>query len=490
MIRLLDSTSESSASLPSLELGEAHAIVAHTKERAIDLVKTITKQLPSAIIAPWQSDDTLATVNATIATPKYAKNYHSVRFARALKNVVHGLKVIVYIVDNALPQTANLQPITDGTLSNYARTTETLVVIILVGFDRNWCRKTLIKPATGLTSVQLVDATREEKWDIVYWFKHGAVLQNVLRTTTEESLEPQKSEMRKLGKNAPKYALAGACESHEKLPKGWREIEHYNTLSDYLEYNVDGTLLLPANRYVEIATLVETIYRVRKQAGNAWKIIVRERDAVIRSFEEKVLLDAGATLILPRELPFNRLINLTESLSGWTYQGVPPDLKTLQSHLSMTATKGLVPASTFFRLVPSLSLQTYQGGNDFTLLFAHLAKGVSMQDLFSRLDVHRPGDLITHTTDGVYIFLPACRPADVDKVLVSMFHMPVSHLFTHEERVHSLRSIELICERALRAAELLQTPLVEVNNPQTSEVPSDNEHFYPKTKAARLHSES
>lgn len=490
MIRL-NKDVKGAAEWPSISVGEAHALVVRSKQQALSLIAEVTRQSLSVIISPWQNDVDLPLPNTKIVVWKYLKKYRSRAFISAFKRISHTESTVIYVVDSAVSSPQQIQPILDNTLCHCARALGKAVVVVVIDSAESTLQSTIVSPGSGYTSFHTLTGDEMNTWRVHFWFKNGHIFRDVVyqASNTAQSATMPADKFR-LGRDAPKYVLAEALEKEDVLPAGWRQIENHNSILDFIEPGLDGTILLAASKRTEFHHLVEQVHALRLHAGSIWKIFVRERDRAIRISEEKILLSAGATLVLPQQLPFSRMMSLADSLTNWEFDRALPDLGGLLDKLQQLKLRGVVPAQTFFETVPAIARQQHHQGVDFTLVFAHLAQGVSAKEVLSRAHVHRYGDMITHTRDGVYIFLPACRIADANKVLFAMFQMPVSHLFSHEERATTLRSVELISEKALQAELAVPTASIDFEIktlPQNDSM--DDLHYYPMPEAAKLSSE-
>ncbi|RUO35106.1 BcsE family c-di-GMP-binding protein [Aliidiomarina soli] len=467
MLTLKQSTDSAHDQFPDVKAGEVHAVSVLSKQRAFQLAEFIAVQQPSLVISPWNDEPNdernALSANCTLATWKYTKRLKTSSIRRSLEVLSKGLEAIVYIIEKQASDAApaRLQMVVQGELAQFARHHMLPVVVVLVDFPLDQVRTALITPLSQLTSVQSIEpAEHGDDWLVHYWFSHGRVLQFDIDVLDESAAASTSShaaahEPVLLGNRAPKYAVADALASTESLPKEWRVIESYNDIQDYIEPGVDGVILLPFTKHSEIQTLLKTVHGIRKYAGPYWKIVIRERNSSVRLYEEKVLLQAGVTLVVPQQLPLNRLLSLVESVSGWKFEQRLATLETLSGRLKVSSYKGYLEAAEFFQVVPQIAQRNAAYKLDFSLIFAHPAAGVSSSEILSRCKIQREGDLITSTREGVYIFLPACRANDVDKVLFSLFSMPVSHLFSGEDRAQSLHAVQFICERALQAERAL-----------------------------------
>lgn len=490
LIRLNQDASHT-AEWPNVGVGEAHAFVLDSKKQALKLVSDIAEQCSAVVISPWHNDLDGLPANAKIVAWKYLKTYHPRAFAIALKRISKNCDTIVYIVDGPTSSRHQITPILDQTLCECAQTLGKSILCIYIDMAETMLEQVIVSPKSGYTSFHTLADDEQNTWRIHFWFNKGHIFRDVVYQNSDVAPPVDKSfEQFRLGKDAPKYIVADAIAQEDSLPTGWRQIESHNNLLDFIEPGLDGTIILTSTQKIAFHSLVGQVHMLRSHAGDIWKIFVRERDRAIRISEEKILLSAGITLVLPRELSLSRVLSLTESFTNWRFDRVLPSLDALFNKLRRKNIQGIVSAQTFFETVPEIAREQHRQGLDFTLIFAHLARGVSVREVLTRAHVSRNNDLISYTRDGVYIFLPACNVADANKVLFGIFRMPVSYLFSYEERATTIRSIELISENALRAELVTPTTKLEFESENFAQDEStDDLHYYPKTQPAKLLSE-
>ncbi|MDN0084374.1 cellulose biosynthesis protein BcsE [Crenobacter sp. SG2305] len=228
--------------------------------------------------------------------------------------------------------------------------------------------------------------------------------------------------------------------------QNWQLFDTRAELLEAAETAVAATVLFDA---ADSADLPETISRLRQRCGKQLKILLREiGNSRLRHSDEQLLLNLGANAILPAELSLTSVLSLVGSLQQAVYQGrLGGETDTLEAASRPESDRGYLPPARFAKAVSATVERSRLIGIQNVLLILHPAPGASPLDMLRLCRFKRAGDLCTADREHVYLFLFACRDADVDTALRHLFRLPVSELFADEVRSPDLDSIRLALEQ-------------------------------------------
>lgn len=298
MIRF-NKNASGAADWPSAEVGEAHALVVRSRQQALDCVADILEQSTSLVISPWNEKINASWPDTRVVVWKHLTKYRPQAFSAALKRMSAMQSTIIYIADVATSEPYQIQPVIDKTLCHCAQALNKAIIVILVDVVESALQKTIVSPHLGYSSFHTLSGDEINTWRVHFWFKNGHVFRDVVyQSLNSDTSSKAASDTFRLGRDAPKFVVADALEKGISLPTGWRQVETYNNLLDFIEPGVDGTIILGATKQHSFPEVVKVVHRLRLHAGNFWKIFVLERDRVIRMSEEKVLLSAGVMLVI------------------------------------------------------------------------------------------------------------------------------------------------------------------------------------------------
>lgn len=243
------------------------------------------------------------------------------------------------------------------------------------------------------------------------------------------------------------YAMKSIFTENQMTGSDWHWIEDINTLQTQIAGAVAATIILSFDRATSLDKLAHTIYGLRLHHGSRIKIIIRELDARLRYSQEALMTRLGANLIVPAELGHSRFLSMVSMIQGQRLSRTLPasyEEAILQS--THKQGQGYLPPKKFVEAVThalhlsrSLALQN-------ALLDLPLAHGLTPVDALRYFIAKRNGDFCTADENGIYIFLSACREADVDIALRNSFYLPVDDLFNSETRYLSTQTIRLAIE--------------------------------------------
>ena len=215
-----------------------------------------------------------------------------------------------------------------------------------------------------------------------------------------------------------------------------------------------ATVILTFERTTPQDYLMRTVYLLRRRAGNQLKIIVRELHVRLRYNEEALIARLGASLIVPMEVSYARLLSMMEMQQNQHFAGILPATfeQAVADGLPQEAAGYLAPDE-FARTVAATLARSRALAIDNVLVRLTLGSGLSALDAMRHCTIRRAGDLYSGDRKTVLVFLFACREMDVTQTLERIFALPVGELFSSEHRyISNLAATAAIEEFGSRAA--------------------------------------
>lgn len=238
------------------------------------------------------------------------------------------------------------------------------------------------------------------------------------------------------------YAMRSILDGNRVASGDWHWFDDAESLLAKAADAVAATVVLGFDRTTTLEQLARTIYALRRHNGSRLKIVVRELHVRLRYSQEALMIKLGANLVIPPELSYSRFLGMVSMVQGQRYARIlPPSYEEAVAQTSHEQSQGYMTPRRFVAAVTraldlgrSLSVQN-------ALVGLPLAHGLTPVDALRYYAVKRSGDYATADENGVYIFLSACREADVDVALRNSFRLPVSDLFNSETRYLSTQTI-------------------------------------------------
>lgn len=458
--------------LPALHSGELHLCVVEDLDWLKRLVSQVCAQTAMLYIheprhsMPLDVDFNHCNRGSRSAEWKPLKHYSDQGLTRTLTAVAQPFEVICMHFSTRQP--SNLLTFLldqDGlfSLRRWARNSHKIVLLILDGDkDTETIKHYLAKHAASCHSVSTIYQGQPFwRWDIQHWFDSGRIVSHKLRLTTLPDQRYQlvreaavtRDDYQLQHEQAPVYYINGALDGNEVAPIEWQMLDQTDDWLHTIAVRSDDALILGYFRGQSIHLLLRTVYEIRQRCGVYVRIYIRERDQAIRHHDERLLLQAGATLILPFGLRFSQVVSLVENSSDWRFnRHLPEHFDTITEQLVPVELQGYRPLAKFAQDSVWLAQLAERQGIDFTLVKARPAAGMSCLDLLKAFKHRREGDLCSSDGRQVYFFLFACRAADADRALTFLFGLPVQTLLDDEQRMHSLYLVQRTHD------ELLNTP--------------------------------
>ena len=216
-----------------------------------------------------------------------------------------------------------------------------------------------------------------------------------------------------------------------------------------------ATLLFSVEKINQIEPLAREIHALRRQRGNALKIVVREIVACLRSPDERLLLGCGANLIIPWNAPLSRGLTLIESVQRQLFQRhVPEDPAPLLEMTRPLKLRGFQKWDVFCEGVASVLDHPLLAPDTRGVMVAlRPVPGLRAEQALTLCRPNRTGDIVTLGNNTLVLFLVFCRINDLEIALNHIFPLPIGDIFTHRKVWYEDRQIrsELIEMQALSA---------------------------------------
>ncbi|MDE3271114.1 cellulose biosynthesis protein BcsE [Pseudoalteromonas sp. G4] len=239
--------------------------------------------------------------------------------------------------------------------------------------------------------------------------------------------------------------------SDTKLPPNYHVCEDNNSVLESAKSNKAATVVLYASRDVEKAVLAAQCYELREHCGPWLKIVIKNKDGVLRHHDECVFLTLGVNLILHTTTDISRLMSQVQALQGVKFARVlPKDYKAVLAHANGVEVKGYLTPQHFVDAVKIQREASLSTGISGVLVALDLIKGIDAIDALRLFSVKRNGDFFTANRSQVLLYLHGCRENDVTNALERLFRLAISEFFV----AHAIYSQDLYIEEICRDLKL------------------------------------
>lgn len=491
--------------VPALHPGELHLFIIEQFAWLKRLSETVCQQQRLLFIDEFLSEQTeLAEQLSCETRSDYAhwsrRKYYSAKgITRMLNSVGRSYDVLILRFDSQLNSPIYNFVFKQGGLLHIRRWARQHHKLVLVMFSADRISKEaqeLIRHHNfHCHSVNTIYPSEQFwRWDVLHWFADGQVLQPRFKLEQTHSgdyriLREQQAEFAKFqlkGDQAPVYYVNNALDGNEVAPREWQMLNQVEDWYNGSHMDTDDALILSYYRGQSLHSLLRDIYDIRRQHGPYVRIYVRERDQAIRHQDERLLLQAGATLILPVGLRFSQVVSLVENSSGWRFvRELPGQFEEFEKRLVPQNLEGYLTLPVFAEKAHELAQLAVSQGVDFSFITAKPSTGLSCLDVLKSFNHRREGDIASSDGRYVYLFLYACPETDVDRALLFLFGGPAQTLLAEDKRIHSIYNLETALDKINRmtSAPDLTDALFEIKQ---NTAPDDRfERYFPKPKAAQ-----
>ncbi len=213
-------------------------------------------------------------------------------------------------------------------------------------------------------AVQLSQQQGQYTWEVAFWRDNQAVVAGeivplrfaphehrlmVAAQTFTDTIE----EAGMLAPDEQRVIVSRDAVLRERyIPEHWRVVDSNEAAVASAAHAVAATVLLHYGGGRELEALAEQVHRLRRGAGRALKIAVREDKEAMRQHYELLMLNLGANLVIAQRTPFARVQAMIEGLQGQVFsRPILADYRNALSAVLTTSTSGYVPPAEFVALV-------------------------------------------------------------------------------------------------------------------------------------------
>lgn len=471
MISLQEMFPNITQKLPAMRAEEAHCVITQSSAWIDHLLTLFSMQQPTLLLANANDlqglerriPDVEHNQSLTLAEWKHFKRFNATRILDAIHRAVTDQKVVVLHLNFHNPGILENNLLRDNFFSRLqhwaVRHHKLLVVLGLGEIDAANLPAFLDASARRFTSLHFIFQGQPHwRWSVQYWF-NGYSLQRWNWDIREIQLdnechrfelalqENERSPGELLGDKAPRFFCSNAIEDGEFLPSEWKRIAVDSDYREVIKEGTDAVFVIGLRNRQELPEIARRTFELRRFAGPYLRILIRARDESLRLQDERFLISAGATLVLPSELSTRRIVSFAETTIGFVYNhGIAETFEDLRTSQLVDDTRGYIVPLSFAVKARHLQKKAERQALDTILITADVATGLTPLTLIRRFGSRRPGDIITVSHGKVFLFLYGCRETDVGNVLFMSFGIPAASLFKREKRLTQHAQIIDACD--------------------------------------------
>ncbi|AOV95571.1 cellulose biosynthesis protein BcsE [Edwardsiella hoshinae] len=319
------------------------------------------------------------------------------------------------------------------------------------------------------------------RYDLAFWSNALGVSaqQNIELITTPQGWQVTSDASITLQSHQDEHeylAHVAALEGAPPLSEHWHLFASNQELFTAALTAQAATLLFSLSQNDQVDDLARQIHTLRRQRGNALKIVVRELMTMQRSSDERLLLACGANSIIPLSATLSNTLVIIEGLQGHIFpHHVPANITTLLNSLRPLKLRGYQPYSRFCALLLDLLDNPLLPRNGRgTLVSLQPIAGMEAEQLLALCRLRRDGDLITLDQQRLVLFLAYCRPHELKTALRSVFPLSIAELFSSYRVWHQDSELLLELTRMRDQAPAPQQTL-DAPPPSSSDRPAPRE---------------
>lgn len=229
------------------------------------------------------------------------------------------------------------------------------------------------------------------------------------------------------------YAEQNVLENSAAPPDHWHLIENNQAVSDCCTHIKEATLIFALYNDNQMEELVQQVNKARTHCGRLLKIIVREMSNNLRFTDQRILMTAGANLVVPHQVPAAKFLTMIDSVQGQVFlRDTPEDLDTWYKAIRPMSVKGYLPPDEFsIRLNERIENTFLPENGKGVLIFLRPVATINASQAFSICHLNRTGDIITISDNQLILFLSDCRLDDLELTFSYIFKIPVKDVFSN-----------------------------------------------------------
>jgi len=233
----------------------------------------------------------------------------------------------------------------------------------------------------------------------------------------------------------------------KQMPGIWQNVDTLVGMMHATRDTPNATVILSFQHDTDLRQLAEAVHTLRLSLGRRARIVVRENNASLRYQNEALLLRLGVSLIVHRDLASSRLPLLLESLNGQIFdRDVDIDFEVALASVIPSGLRGYLPAPRFAREAKLIAERGEALNIPCSLVIGRPSAGRSVMDILARVDLARPGDLVSSDGESCYLFLNGC-PESVLLVTVERLLGSAMNVAFEQSRF-AVRRLEVLTELA------------------------------------------
>ncbi|BBJ22960.1 hypothetical protein W01_08870 [Candidatus Nitrotoga sp. AM1P] len=226
-------------------------------------------------------------------------------------------------------------------------------------------------------------------------------------------------------------ATAATVAGVKGVPAEWTVVSNLSDMEAVCDNAVAATILLHADGDQEFEVLSRFVHRMRSSHPRSLKIVVRETTNKLRYNNELMLLHLGTNLMVYKEIPFSRVVQVINGMSDQIFsRPVENEYLLAVQAAEPNRIAGYLSPSTFCREVAAMLKRSERIDLGHSLVRLPILSRVAQLDALQACQARRLGDIFTADQNSIYLFLFACRESDVDSTLDRFFSVPVTELFS------------------------------------------------------------
>ncbi len=243
----------------------------------------------------------------------------------------------------------------------------------------------------------------------------------------------------------------------------WSVADDYAALLNEAGRAHSATLVFALDSNELVRQMAADFQHLRASGNTGIKLVVRETLACLRYCDQKALLLAGASFIIPESVSSQHMLLYLSALQGLKWnRPLLADVDSLLEKLQPLDARGILDIGTF-KAMTSEVLHGSAGELTHQLLEFRLRPTVPADALREQMKLRRQGDIAAFAGDWLYLFLFACPDSRLRLALRKIFRLPVADLF---DGMRKLSDSNVLTNPASADEDMLQQLGMPADSPQ------------------------
>lgn len=217
--------------------------------------------------------------------------------------------------------------------------------------------------------------------------------------------------------------------------ENWHLVEDNQSLAARCQLLKAATVVFALYNDNQLEELVRQVHSTRKHCGNQLKIVVREMSNNLRFSDQRLLMAAGANLIVPLAVTISKFLVMLDGIQGQIFlRHTPEQIDTWLEAMRPLKIKGYLSPNEFVSIVRTRIENTILPENGKGLfIILHPTANISAAQTLTVCNLQRMGDVMTVIDNQLYLFLSDCNINDIELTFTYIFKIPINDLFSHFE---------------------------------------------------------